>query len=510
LFNISYSAASLGGNLYTVDSFTNTGDGFPAGVAVPTPGRLINSGDIISDNFIVYVANPANHGQTFRFFYQAVTSDLLFSSRSTEVRLVTSCWGVNDKIDYCGICNGANKTLDVCGICFGEGNTCIGCDGVANSQKTYDDCGVCGGNGKACQDCSGDAFGTKKYDACGVCDGDGQSCIGGCDGHGGKADLCGVCNGHNACLGCDGVPRSGKRYDRCGACDGHNECYGCDGRPYSGKKYDRCGVCDGQDECNPVNVGCDGVADSTAKYDQCGVCDGTDDCLSGCDLEPYSTTTYDECGVCGGNNFCVGCDGTLDWDDSTRVVYDVCGVCGGEGLDCLGCDHRPFSGFLYDDCGICGGNNGTCRGCDGSGGGEYDVCGICNGDGSTCGGCDDKGSDYDSCGVCAGDDSTCTCKEYLGYHIEEMDYRLLRWTISQALDNIDSAKYKIHDALELLEGYEGEIDLGAVSKYINEIIHNYVEPYTRTSENLQDHLDEFLGDKWVPPGGPTWPHLEQN
>lgn len=31
-------------------------------------------------------------------------------------------------------------------------------------------------------------------------------------------DDCGVCDGENACIGCDGVPHSGKVYDRCGLC----------------------------------------------------------------------------------------------------------------------------------------------------------------------------------------------------------------------------------------------------------------------------------------------------
>ena len=56
-------------------------------------------------------------------------------------------------------------------------------------------------------------------------------------------DSCGVCFGnHVACVGCDGVPNSGKVIDACGLCGGTNStCKGCDGVPMSGKKVDLCG-----------------------------------------------------------------------------------------------------------------------------------------------------------------------------------------------------------------------------------------------------------------------------
>jgi alpha-tubulin suppressor-like RCC1 family protein len=55
-------------------------------------------------------------------------------------------------------------------------------------------------------------------------------------------DSCGVCFGnHVACVGCDGVPNSGKVLDACGKCGGTNStCKGCDGVPLSGKKVDLC------------------------------------------------------------------------------------------------------------------------------------------------------------------------------------------------------------------------------------------------------------------------------
>lgn len=55
-------------------------------------------------------------------------------------------------------------------------------------------------------------------------------------------DSCGVCFGnHVACVGCDGVPNSGKVLDACGVCGGSNStCKGCDGVPNSGKVVDLC------------------------------------------------------------------------------------------------------------------------------------------------------------------------------------------------------------------------------------------------------------------------------
>ncbi|CAD2218773.1 serine peptidase, clan SB, family S8-like protein [Angomonas deanei] len=39
-----------------------------------------------------------------------------------------------------------------------------------------------------------------------------------------RNDVCGVCGGSGMCLGCDGVPRSGKVYDACGVCGGDGDC----------------------------------------------------------------------------------------------------------------------------------------------------------------------------------------------------------------------------------------------------------------------------------------------
>ncbi|RKP16120.1 hypothetical protein ROZALSC1DRAFT_31801 [Rozella allomycis CSF55] len=60
-------------------------------------------------------------------------------------------------------------------------------------------------------------------------------------------DPCGICNGDGStCIGCDGIPASGKTFDACQVCGGDNStCAGCDGKPYSGAILDECGVCDG-------------------------------------------------------------------------------------------------------------------------------------------------------------------------------------------------------------------------------------------------------------------------
>ena len=36
-------------------------------------------------------------------------------------------------------------------VCGGTDESCMGCDGVANSNAIYDVCGVCGGVGETCQ-----------------------------------------------------------------------------------------------------------------------------------------------------------------------------------------------------------------------------------------------------------------------------------------------------------------------------------------------------------------------
>jgi len=65
---------------------------------------------------------------------------------------------------------------DVCGVPGGDGTSCLGCDGVPNSELEFDVCGVCGGDGTGCDGCDGVAGSGAVEDECGVCGGDGSSC----------------------------------------------------------------------------------------------------------------------------------------------------------------------------------------------------------------------------------------------------------------------------------------------------------------------------------------------
>lgn len=74
-------------------------------------------------------------------------------------------------------CSSCAHEIDECGVCGGDGTSCMGCDGIPNSDIFEDECGVCGGDGSSCLDCSGEPNGDKTLDACGVCGGDGSSCL---------------------------------------------------------------------------------------------------------------------------------------------------------------------------------------------------------------------------------------------------------------------------------------------------------------------------------------------
>ena len=211
-------------------------------------------------------------------------------------------------------------------------------------------------------------------DDCGVCNG----------GNAAK-DVCGVCNGDGtSCLGCDGVPFSGKTFDVCGICDGDgSSCLGCNGLPIpaGGLLNDTCGVCGGPDiapgSCNTTCApsayyDCKGVCGGDAIIDSCGVCWSAADALTLSDFH------IDACGDCFGGNRAMDVCGICNGNNATR---DSCGVCNGRDV-------------ARDACGICFGNNMT-----------VDSCGLCYGDSTTCLGCDGipgSGLTFDSCGTCGG------------------------------------------------------------------------------------------------------------
>jgi hypothetical protein len=183
--------------------------------------------------------------------------------------------------DQCGVCNGDNST---CSDCLGVPNG----PAVAGTMCDTGDVGVCSsgiytGKFPSC-DCPAPPPGTE------LC---GNSLDDNCDGviDEVKFDLCGVCGGSNLCLGCDGVPNSGKVPDLCGVCGGSNACLGCDGVPNSGKVLDACNICGGDGKSC---AGCDGVSGSGLKTDICGVCGGDGkSCTSECDKTDIRDKIFD-------------------------------------------------------------------------------------------------------------------------------------------------------------------------------------------------------------------------
>lgn len=203
---------------------------------------------------------------------------------------------------------------------------------------------------------------------------------------------------------CMGVCFGTAVLDACGTCGGHNEsCLGCDGVPNSGKVKDCFGVCGGKAERD-----CESICGGIAVKDSKGTC--------------CSRTRVDDCGICYGNNACADCNGDLNGD----AFMDDCHICAG-GLtgkipntdkDCAGV---CFGSARTDDCNVCSGGttsharnsdkdcNGVCFGPS-----EPDICGVCDGDGTSCIGCDNvanSGIEYDICGTCGGDNSEC-CGPY--------------------------------------------------------------------------------------------------
>jgi hypothetical protein len=128
-------------------------------------------------------------------------------------------------------------------------------------------------------------------------------------------------------------------------------------------------------------IGCDGLPNSGKVRDACGICDGTGDACRDCTGVIAGTTKIDACGVCGGNNStCLDCRGVV----LGRFERDVCGVCGGDSSSCQDCFGVPRGTATIDICGVCGGDGTACRDCAGTlnGTARYDEDAVCNGDGS--------------------------------------------------------------------------------------------------------------------------------
>ena len=115
---------------------------------------------------------------------------------------------------------------NICGECVlgetgKEANHGMDCNNECSGTARVDSCGYCSkpthdDRTSAFADCNNDCDGSAVNDSCG-------NCAGGKTGKGidYAKDACGICGGDNSsCVGCDGVPNSGKIRDSCGVCGG--------------------------------------------------------------------------------------------------------------------------------------------------------------------------------------------------------------------------------------------------------------------------------------------------
>ena len=223
----------------------------------------------------------------------------------------------------------------------------------------------------------------------------------------GRRDACGLCGGDNTtCLGCDGLPNSGKVSDQCGSClepsdIDFDSCLGCDGVAGSGKKLDACGVCAGDNSScadNSYSLWVEQPNGGGVVAGERGeVCAGSDITVRfraplnradtnrivmfGTELinlpispdvlvppgVPSGTLTFTAPSAMPGDviYFRYYLDRDQEYgrpaNTSRRVtlgdIADPCGVCGGDGSSCAGCDGVPNSGKVPDLCGDCDGDN---------------------------------------------------------------------------------------------------------------------------------------------------------
>jgi hypothetical protein len=120
------------------------------------------------------------------------------------------------------------------------------------------------------------------YDCKGIANGATVRTDCGCGQPASSTYACLKCNDNTSCLGCDGVPFSGKTDQGCG-CDNGTRCYGCDDVANSGKTV-VCGTCGGtMGECGR----CEGCR-SCALNSHCQNPDGPTDCNPGYS-DPHAT-----------------------------------------------------------------------------------------------------------------------------------------------------------------------------------------------------------------------------
>jgi len=325
------------------------------------------------------------------------------------------------KEDECGQC------LE---ISSAEWDSCIGCDQVPNSGFEFNECGRCLDASRVDfaefgKDCNDVCDGTAQIDECDAClspsDAQWNSCVG-CDGvkdSNKQLNACGYCIDASAITfddygrDCEGICDGGHYIDECGKCllptdAAWGDCCGGD----ADKKFNACGLCLLADDESFDTAGkdCAGVCNGEAALDCNGVCQGTSDvnhCGECVDTQRPDFDHYGEdcLGYCGGS-----------------ASFDECGECknssDAQRDNCLGCDHEAFSGFELNPCALCvlatrsdfETYGQDCAGeCEGSH--ETDACGAClmrtDAAWDSCVGCDGVANSKlaeNACGMCVSTD----------------------------------------------------------------------------------------------------------
>lgn len=213
-------------------------------------------------------------------------------------------------------CDGSSSywRIDQCGNCLriddpNYNKACMGCDGVPNSGYKLNPCHFCmlanasDFNVKG-KDCAGECNGMHKLDDCNQC-------------------LLRSDQKWDNCVGCDGTPFSGFKYNDCHKCLHFNETYfstlgkDCAGKCYGTSKNDSCGQCLVPSDKNWNHcVGCDGVPNSGKIYNPCGVCLPSN-------ANDFDSHGKDCAGICNGDHWKDACGQCLlindpKWDNCIR------------------------------------------------------------------------------------------------------------------------------------------------------------------------------------------------